>query len=66
MVTTYKHINALYWFKQVLISLEKETEIGLNFQLPVEFFYSTVVILVSSLSMIYAFRSAKKDELEWC
>ncbi len=34
-----------------------------NFELPSVFLYSTIIILLSSLTMIYAFRSAKKDEL---
>lgn len=34
-----------------------------DFELPSIFLYSTLIILVSSLSMIYAFRSAKNDNL---
>ena len=34
-----------------------------NFELPTVFLYSTIIVLLSSLSMIYAYRSAKKDEL---
>ncbi len=34
-----------------------------NFELPAVFLYSTGLILLSSITMIYAYRSAKKDEI---
>jgi cytochrome c oxidase subunit 3 len=34
-----------------------------NFELPAVFLYSTCLILISSITMIYAYRSAKKDEI---
>ncbi|MDG2455425.1 MAG: cytochrome c oxidase subunit 3 [Bacteroidia bacterium] len=34
-----------------------------DFEIPTVFLYSTVVILLSSLTMLYAYRSAKNDEL---
>lgn len=34
-----------------------------DFELPTVFLYSTIVILLSSVTMLYAFRSAKKDEI---
>jgi cytochrome c oxidase subunit 3 len=34
-----------------------------NFELPAVFLYSTIIVLLSSVSMIYAYRSAKQDEL---
>jgi len=34
-----------------------------DFELPHAFFYSTIIVLLSSVTMIYAYRSAKKDEL---
>jgi cytochrome c oxidase subunit 3 len=34
-----------------------------NFELPTVFLYSTIIVLFSSLTMLYAHRSAKKDEL---
>ena len=34
-----------------------------NFELPTVFLYSTAIILLSSLTMIYAYRSAKNDEI---
>jgi|TARA_B110000902_G_scaffold57066_1_gene66633 cytochrome c oxidase subunit 3 len=34
-----------------------------DFELPSIFLYSTIVILLSSLTMLYAFRSAKNDEI---
>lgn len=34
-----------------------------NFELPQVFLYSTIAVLLSSVSMIFAYRSAKKDEL---
>ena len=34
-----------------------------DFELPTLFLYSTIIVLVSSITMLYAYRSAKKDEL---
>ncbi len=34
-----------------------------NFELPSVFLYSTIVVLLSSITMLYAYRSAKKDEI---
>lgn len=34
-----------------------------NFQLPTVFLYSTIIVLLSSLSMLFAYRSAKQDEI---
>jgi cytochrome c oxidase subunit 3 len=34
-----------------------------DFEIPTVFLYSTVVILLSSLTMLYAYRSAKNDEI---
>jgi cytochrome c oxidase subunit 3 len=34
-----------------------------SFELPAVFLYSTGLILISSITMIYAYRSAKKDEI---
>ena len=34
-----------------------------NFELPTVFLYSTAIILLSSVTMIYAYRSAKNDEI---
>lgn len=35
-----------------------------KYTLPTSFLYATLVILTSSISMIFAYRSAKKDEIE--
>ncbi|MCB9252352.1 MAG: cytochrome c oxidase subunit 3 [Flavobacteriales bacterium] len=35
-----------------------------QFELPVQFLYSTITILLSSLTMIWAYRAAKKDEIK--
>jgi cytochrome c oxidase subunit 3 len=35
-----------------------------DFALPIEFLYSTILVLLSSVTMIYAFRSAKNDNLQ--
>lgn len=35
-----------------------------NFELPSVFFYSTIIVLLSSLSMLFAYRSAKQDEIQ--
>jgi cytochrome c oxidase subunit III len=34
-----------------------------NFPLPTVFLYSTVIIVLSSITMVMAYRAAKKDEL---
>jgi cytochrome c oxidase subunit 3 len=34
-----------------------------NFELPTVFLYSTIIVLLSSVSMLFAFRSAKQDEI---
>lgn len=34
-----------------------------NFQLPTVFLYSTIIVLLSSVSMLFAYRSAKQDEI---
>lgn len=34
-----------------------------NFELPTVFFYSTIIILLSSVTMIYAYKAAKTDEI---
>lgn len=34
-----------------------------NFELPAIFLYSTIIVLLSSVTMLYAYRSAKQDEL---